>query len=243
MGFSIQDRIWDTFPGMQLAVAYAEGIRNKGSITALDNDFEEAQVTVKDTWGYPNAQSHPNVAAWRTAFKDAMGVNGKDFPSAVEALAKRVVSGKGLTSINPIVDFYNLLSIAHVLPVGGWDAGALVGGDIVLRYTEEDEMFRELGAPAGVPVAADEVCYADAETLITRHFVWRQSEQAKVTPATERLFLVSEVLPEAGPEAAEKVAAAFADGLTRYFGVSSTSTVLRRGDAYWDWEANEVRPA
>jgi DNA/RNA-binding domain of Phe-tRNA-synthetase-like protein len=143
-----------------LVVAYAEGIDNATANSELDDAISQAEKRIPADWGYQNAQSHPFIAAWRTTFRSAMNLKGADFPSSIEALAKRVLSGKKLVTINPLVR------------------------DIYLRHTRAGESFQELGAQDRTPVSAGEVCYADAEALITRYFVWRQSEEAKVTPAT-----------------------------------------------------------
>jgi DNA/RNA-binding domain of Phe-tRNA-synthetase-like protein len=237
MSFIVEETIWDKFPEMLLVVAYAADIDNSYYNQELADDFRIAQEELRAQWTYPNAQSHPNIAAWRTTFRSAMNLKGGDFPSSIEALVKRVLSGKGVGSINSVVDFYNLLSLQHVVPVGGWDVDGLAGGDIGLRLTRNDESFRELGSPSAITVDAGEVCYADAEALITRHFVWRQSEEAKVTSDTHGVFLVSEILPEVGAKAAAEVAQAFSDGLASYFEVSSHGKIMSAGDTRWDWLA------
>lgn len=233
MAFIIEKEIWEQFPGLAYVVAHADGI-DAGAAVDLRADVEAEHADLLSSWTYPNPQSHPHIGAWRSAFRDAMGVSGGKFPSAVEALVRRVVSGKGVLPINPIVDFYNLVSVRHVVPVGGWDVDSLLGGDIVLRHTRQGETFTELGG-GEEPVAAGEVCYSDAEELITRHFVWRQSEHAKVTPATRRLFLVSEILPEVGAEVAQAVRSSFVEGLKRYFGVDPLTAVVTDSAARWEW--------
>jgi DNA/RNA-binding domain of Phe-tRNA-synthetase-like protein len=235
MSFIVEETIWDKFPEMLLVVAYASDVDNSFYNQELTDDFRIAQQDLKEQWTYPNAQSHPNIAAWRTTFRSAMGLKGGDFPASIEALAKRVLSGKGIGSINSVVDFYNLLSLQHVVPVGGWDVDGFAGGDIELRLTRSDESFRELGSPSAISVGAGEVCYADAEALITRHFVWRQAEEAKVTSDTHRVFLVSEILPEVGAKVAADVAQAFSDGLESYFEVTCHSNIMSAGDTRWDW--------
>lgn len=235
MSFFVEDAIWERFPGMTLVVAYADGIDNTVDNPALSAAVEDVQRKTKDNWQHVNAQSHPLVAAWRNTFRSVMGLKGSNFPSSVEALTKRVLNGKGISSINPIVDFYNAVSLRHTVPAGGWDVDGLAGGDIHLRHTTAGETFHELGAPAAVVVSAREVCYADEKALITRHFVWRQSEEAKVTPQTRRLFLVSEILAEGGDATAAEVENAFENGLRDYFGVTARTATLRPGDRRWDW--------
>lgn len=235
MAFSIEPTIWEKFPGMRLVVAEAAGIDNQSDRPEVRKLLEDVQDRLKAGWTYENPQSHPRIQAWREAFQ-RIGVKGKDFPSSIEALVRRVVAGKRIASINSLVDFYNAVSLQLIVPAGGWDVEGLAGGDIQLRLTREGEPFQELGGQSGpVAVAAGEVSYTDAQEIITRHFVWRQSERAKVGPETREVFLVSEILPAAGSELAEEVERAFVEGLQGSFGVTAHSAILEPGTARWDW--------
>jgi DNA/RNA-binding domain of Phe-tRNA-synthetase-like protein len=236
MSFTVEPAIWDQFPGMVLAVARADGIDNRAVNEQLTRDTARLREETRRGWSYENAQSHPRIAAWRTAMREALGLSSRDYQSSVESLVRRVIRGKEITSISPLVDFYNLVSVRHLVPAGGWDVDGLAGGAIALRRTTAGDTFVALGTTERIAVEAGEVCYADVEELVTRHFVWRQAERGKVSPATSSVFLVSEVLPEAGTETAEAVRSAFADGLRSYFGVEARTAVLGKGDERWSWE-------
>jgi DNA/RNA-binding domain of Phe-tRNA-synthetase-like protein len=240
VGFTVEPAIWEQFPGMLLVVAYAAGLENRWGDPRFTQSVTTLHEAIRSDWAYENVQSHPYIAAWRTAMRDTMGLSGRDYPSAVEALMRRVVGGKAIAPVNLLVDFYNTVSVANVVPVGGWDADGLTNGDIALRRTVEGDTFQELGSGARVNVPAGEVCYADPKELVTRHFVWRQSDKAKVAPSTRSVFLVSEILPEVGAAVAETVRAAFVDGLRSNFAVDAASTVLTAGECTWDWPADDA---
>ena len=122
------------------------------------------------------------------------------------------------------------------MPAGGWDVSGFAGGNVELRLTKDGERFQELGGQSGpIPVAAGEVSYTDREEVITRHFVWRQSERAKVAPETQEVFLVSEILAPVGEEVAAGVEWAFVDGLREQFGSTARSAILEPGTGRWDW--------
>lgn len=235
MAFFIEPSIWEKFPGMRLVVAVASGLDNRTERPGVTKLLEEAQDALQAGWSYENPQSHPRIKAWREAFQ-AIGVKGKDFPSSIEALCRRVVSGKRLGSINPLVDFYNAVSLKFLVPAGGWDVAGFAGGHVELRLTKDGERFQELGGQSGpIPVAAGEVSYTDREEVITRHFVWRQSERAKVAPETQEVFLVSEILAPVGEEVAADVERAFVEGLREHFGSEARSAILEPGTGRWDW--------
>lgn len=235
MPLLIEPPIWKLFPGMTLVVAVARGIDNRRPRPGIEALLQQAQDDLAAGWSYDNPQSHPHIAAWRQAAA-AMGISGKRYPSSIEALCRRVVSGRPLASINPVVDLYNALSLAEVVPVGGWDVDALAGGVLQLRRTREGEPFQELGAAETVPVGADEVSYTDDEQVITRHFVWRQAERAKVTPATRNLFLVSEILPALDPAVAERMHRGFERHFTEQLGATVRTALLTAPAERWDWE-------
>jgi DNA/RNA-binding domain of Phe-tRNA-synthetase-like protein len=152
------------------------------------------------------------------------GIAPSDFPCAIESLCRQVLAGRPVRSINPMVDFYNQVSLKYLSPFGGWDVGG--GRQIALRHTLAGERFVSLGRTDPVFVNAEEISYADEQEILTRHFVWRQSELAKITPQTTEFFLISEVLPELGLEMARQIETAFAVGLRRYFGIVAQTAIL-----------------
>lgn len=233
MALTIGEAVWDRFPGMLLVVAAARDVENQARRPAIAEELARIAARLPVTWGYGDAASHPHVAAWRSALANA-GV-AKKFPSAIESLARRVLAGKPLAHINPVVDFYNTVSLTHVVPVGGWDLDGVAGGDIHLRVTAGGERFRELGSDATAIAGPGEISYADDEELITRHFVWRQSEKAKISGATRRLFLISEILAEVGPAVADEVRSAFAAGLERHFAAKAVTEILDARHRRWNW--------
>ncbi len=96
-------------------------------------------------------------------------------------------------------------------------------------------MATYLGQSHATFAVAGEISYADSAELVTRHFVWRQSERAKITSQTRNFFLVSEILPEVGMEIAENVQRAFVKGLRNHFGIEPKSAILDSTYSTWDF--------
>ncbi len=234
MGFTIEKEIWEMFPGMRLVTVTGKGVDNKTDAPSVGQLLQNSQAALKERWQYPNPQSHPNIAAWRQAYQK-MGVSGKNYPSAIESLTRRVLTGREVARINPLVDLYNAISLRHVVPVGGWDVDEMAGGEISLRLTKGGERFTELGQAESVQASPREVSYADAEELITRHFVWRQSERAKITHQTTNFFLISEILPEVGGQVAEDVRSSFGEYLREFFKLDVRTAILDSNISTWDF--------
>lgn len=224
----VDQGIWDRFPRLRVILVWADGIDNRTERPELIEELERRMSALGASWRHPSPQAHPHIAAWRDAIKGT-GFSGKKFPSSIEALARRVLTGKGVGPINPLVDFYNRVSLTHLVPAGGWDLEALDGGDLHLALTRGNERFRALGSEESVGVEAGEAAYLVGDQVVTRHFVWRQSDLGKLTRATRRALLISECLDAVGDDVARAVREDLEGGLARHFGVAPKSTVLTAG--------------
>ena len=122
---------------------------------------------------------------------------------------------------------YNALSLKHFTCLGGFDL-ATTGENLRLALTGGGEPFLAIGVPETERVAAGEVAYLDDDEVITRYFVWRQADKNKITENSTEVFLVSEVLAEAGPEVAEAVALDLAELVPRYLGGAVDTYMLSR---------------
>jgi DNA/RNA-binding domain of Phe-tRNA-synthetase-like protein len=218
MKFTVTSEVFEQFPGLRLPVAVAEGIHPTteapGIQTLWRQSWEEAARTASD---YESPQSHPRVAPWREAMA-AMGVSGRKFPSSIEALLRRAFKGGEPPRINPLVDFYNAISLRHVVPAGGFDLED-IDGTLELRLTRQEDTFQPLDGSSEVGVEPGEVAYASGNEILTRYFVWKQSRKGLLNESTRSLFLVSEVLGvvESDSGVANAVLEDFADGLRRHF--------------------------
>jgi DNA/RNA-binding domain of Phe-tRNA-synthetase-like protein len=233
MSFTIEPAIFERFPGICIVVAVAHGIDNRQERPAITAHWQETWADAASAARYGNAQSHPRVQPWRERFQ-AMGVSGKQFPSSIEALLRRALKGGPPFSINPLVDFYNTISLRHLVPAGAFDLEPL-RGPLELRLSRAGDTFLSLDADEPLDVPPGEVSYANGSTILTRHFVWRQSKTGLVEPTTRDIFLVSEVLGEVGREVAEAVLADFRSGVQEYFGVTPQTSLLDARNHAIDW--------
>lgn len=240
MRFSIAPDVFTRFPGLMIAVAVAHDLDNAHPPPSVEAAWRAAwDEAGRAAAPYGNAQSHPRVRPWRDRFT-AMGVSGKQFPSSIEALLRRALKGGEPFTINPLVDFYNAVSLRHCVPAGAFDLGD-VCDPIELRLTRAGDEFIALDAEAAEAVPPGEVAYADSATILTRHFVWRQARAALITSTSRAVFLVSEILGEVGPPVAEAVVSDFQTGLREHFGVPSTGFLLSEQHTHIEWDASLPR--
>jgi DNA/RNA-binding domain of Phe-tRNA-synthetase-like protein len=223
----VAPEIFDRIPGLSIVVAYAPGVDNRRERHSVQEDWIAAWTAAGD-WAaaFPNPQSHPHVKAWGERLK-AAGISRKAFPPSVEAVLRRAMKGGEPFFINPLVDFYNAVALRHVVPAGAFDLDHV--GDAMLRTTREGDTFQALDAASPVAVPPGEVAYAAGSTILTRQLMWRQSQAGLVTPATTRVLIMSELLPEHPATLVDDVAESFREGFRRHFQVEAVVSRLDRG--------------
>ena len=236
MQFLVEPAIFERFPRLLLPVAVADGIENQVERPAITARWREVWAEAGEAAKpYGNAQSHPRIRPWRERFT-AMGVSGKEFPCSAEALLRRALKGGEPFSINPLVDWYNTISLRCSVPAGGFDLAQIEGvGALELRLSRPGDHFLALDAAEPLDVPPGEVSYAAGQTILTRHFVWRQARAGLIAPGTRRVFLISEVLGEVGREVAEAVVEAFRAGLQAHFGVASQTFLVDAQHRSVEW--------
>lgn len=224
MNFTIEKEIFKFFPGMKIVAVEAKGIVKADGEkikSMLDKGWKTASAAaVRHT----NAQSHPFIKPWGDRMK-GVGAPRKHFPSSVEAMVRRAGKGGEPFSINPVVDFYNAISLEYIVTAGAFDMDEM-NGDLELRFSKEGDTFTSLDSSENVAVPAGEVSYADGNIIITRHFVYKQAKHALINENSKNIFFVSEILGELPEGTAETVADAFVKGIKECFGVQATAVIL-----------------
>jgi DNA/RNA-binding domain of Phe-tRNA-synthetase-like protein len=171
-----------------------KGVDNSGKSGEIEKLSREQEGKIRHQFNNLSSWTEiPAVAAWRKAYK-AFGADPHDYCSSIEALIRRVVKGKSLSSINKIVDLYNFISLKHVIPVGGEDLDKMKG-NLVLGFARGDESFIPLGETEEKPPDPGEVIYKDNLGVICRKWNWREGDRTKLTEKTKNAILVIEGLP------------------------------------------------
>lgn len=156
------------------------------------------------------------MAAWREVYT-AFGSKPSRTRNSAEALAKRALSAAGLPRINLLVDLYNAISVAHLIPVGGEDIDLIRGGMRLVRATgEEDFVTVADGAETVEHPDAGEVVWRDDLGVTCRRWNWRQGPRTRLTEKTvSGVFLLEGLTPV--PVAEMEAAAAELAGLLEKF--------------------------
>lgn len=192
--FIIEDDFWELFPNTKIGIITCNGIDN----TIKDeNQYKDmiSQGEKEALTHLPNEEFSSNevIKVWRDAFKKFKTKKGAR--SSIEALLKRVSTGKGLGTINPLVDIYNSTSLKYAMPCGGEDMDKFIG-DIRLTKATGDESFITLGSDKSEPPYEGEIVYKDDEGAICRCWNWRESVRTMLTEDTKNAFLCIELVDE-----------------------------------------------
>ena len=192
--FIIEDDFWKLFPNAKIGIITCNGIDN----TIKDENQYKDMISQGENEALnhlPNEEFSSNevIKVWRDAFKKFKTKKGAR--SSIEALLKRVSTGKGLGTINPLVDIYNSISLKYAMPCGGEDMDKFIG-DIRLTKATGDESFITLGSDKSEPPYEGEIVYKDDEGAICRCWNWRESVRTMLTEDTKNAFLCIELVDE-----------------------------------------------
>ena len=193
--FFIEASFANLFPGTGIGIIVASGINNR-RVDGFDyaGQLDEGRAEAGKHLGAPEFSQNPVIAVWREAFKKFKTKKGAR--SSIEALLKRVSSGNPVGSINPLVDFYNFISMKYAIPCGGETLSA-IEGDLRLTVASGGEHFLPLGAEADEPALAGEVIYRDDCGAVCRCFNWREAQRTMLTEQTTDAILIMELVDRA----------------------------------------------
>ena len=190
MRFDISEVV-PQFPEFSVAVVVADELALPPARSAsLEAFIAGAEEGAARAFAATELAAIPGIAAWRRAYR-AFGIKKTSYRSSVERLMKNALAGTPLPRINPFVDAYNAVSLAHVLPAGADDLDR-VAGDLAFRFSREGDDFRDMGAldgsgaPLADPPKPGEVVYADSKKILCRRWNWRQDARSAISPETRR---------------------------------------------------------
>jgi DNA/RNA-binding domain of Phe-tRNA-synthetase-like protein len=198
--FRVADAIYDAFPETTVAVVVALGLTNGPSNETSLGALASASASVTEKLDPEGLKDHPKIACWHDIYK-RFNAKPRKYPSSVESLARRALhSDAEVPGINALVDFYNALSLRHLVPIGGEDLDTL-SGRLELRPATGQEHF-DIGddsASTEVIVPVGEVVWADEVGVTCRRWNWRQGRRTRLTESTTSAwFIIDSAVPSTG---------------------------------------------
>ncbi|GES34200.1 phenylalanine--tRNA ligase beta subunit-related protein [Streptomyces angustmyceticus] len=215
----VSDEVRALAPGFGYLAVEAHGLTNGPSDEAGAALLDEAARRLAARLDGRAPQDDPHVAAWRAAYT-AFGSKPSRTRNSAEALARRALADGGLPRINRLVDIYNAVSVAYLVPVGGEDLDRIQGGMRLVRATGDEPFVTAAGGAEAVEHPdAGEVVWCDDEGVTCRRWNWRQGVRTRLTEdSVSALFLLERMAPmtldelaAAGAELARELRAACPD--------------------------------
>lgn len=190
--FIVNKELFKQYENLSIGIVGCKDIDNNRVLDNIENEMNEVKNSVKEKFRYVELASYPVIRKWRDIYKS---FGEKKSHSSVEALIRRTVNGKELSSINPLVDIYNVISLKYELPCGGEDLDTM-SEDIYLTYAKGTETFLCLGAETEENPNEGEIVYKSGNMIICRNFNYRESDITKLTENTKNAVLVIEHIEE-----------------------------------------------
>ncbi len=188
MNIQIDERIFEKFPEVHIGVIKLKF--NPKSSTNTRDLLTHYESLAREIHTVPLLEVG-ELSLWRETYK-ILNVK-KGIRVSAESLLKRVIKGRELPSINPLVDIYNCVSLKYAIPVGGEDLDT-VEGDIWLTLAEGTETFRTIGSDINEPPEVNEIIYKDDKGCLCRRWNWREADRTKITDHTSDAIIVLETL-------------------------------------------------
>ncbi|MGF0173518.1 B3/B4 domain-containing protein [Streptomyces sp. Marseille-Q5077] len=213
---TVSDEVRALAPGFTHVAVEAHGLVNGPSTAASSELLDEAARRLAGRLDGRAPHEDPHMAAWREIYT-AFGSKPSRTRNSAEALAKRALSEAGLPRINLLVDVYNAISVAHLVPVGGEDVDHIEGGMRLVRATGEEDFVTVAGGEEVVEHPdAGEVVWRDDAGVTCRRWNWRQGPRTRLTEdSVSGIFLLETLSPMPVAEA-EQAAAELAELLEKF---------------------------
>ncbi|MFG2448062.1 B3/4 domain-containing protein [Streptomyces sp. NPDC048512] len=211
---TVSDEVRALAPGFTHVVVEADGLVNGPSTDGTSALLDDAARRLADRLGGRPPHEDAHMAAWRQTYT-AFGSKPSRTRNSAEALARRALSDAGLPRINVLVDVYNAISVAHLIPVGGEDTDHIRGAMRLVRATGDEDFVTVAGGEETIEHPdAGEVVWRDDTGVTCRRWNWRQGPRTRLTErSTSAVFLLESLAPmpvadvgSAGAELAELLA-------------------------------------
>lgn len=186
MRFIVEKQVFEALGDVCFGVVFAQNVDNRkqyGEVAAL---LAQSIRTTEEKFTAARVKEAVEIAPYRAAFA-TLGINANKYLSSIEAMAQRIEKKKGFPAINPVVDLGNAISLKYLVPLGAHDVDS-AAGDIMVRFSRAGDRFTPFGETSEEVLEPGELIYSAGAKVKTRRWVWRQSEEGKITEASRNIF-------------------------------------------------------
>lgn len=146
---------------VQAGVLQLSGLRlPEDNGDALWQTLAVETAAIRSRYGNTTVGQVPGIREARNLYR-SVGIEPTKTRPSSEALLRRIIKGKELYRIHPLVDLLNLVSVTELIPVGLYDVSKIVGAEVTIRLGGEGDGFDGI-RKARVNVAG-RLCVTDRE--------------------------------------------------------------------------------
>ena len=226
--YSIDPRVFDLFPDFIRGVLVARDVVNRPSPEELTAILRQEEEDLRRRLAGQDIAAHPRINCWRGAFRE-LGIKPGEYRSSIEAMARRVVNDHQLPTINTLVDIGNIISLRYLIPTGG-HALDHIHKPICLRPALGDEIFVSFGTDQPEHPEPGEIIFAEGDAVLTRRWVWRQSNHTLTELNTRFIEFNLDGLPPVGELEIQQAGEDLAGLVQRFCGGSTAFYVLSKSN-------------
>lgn len=213
--FSMATDLQAKLPSITVGIAVIEGVEVKQFDPVLEAE-KAAMLASFTAFTTEEINTFPEVLSYRKLYK-AMGVDWHSRRPSPEALLRRVVTGKGLYSVNTCVDAYNLIVMKNKVSVGAFDYEQ-IQFPTVLRMAQAGETIDLLGEKEITTYKEGEIAYFDQKGGYNVDFNYRDSKRTAVTLSTTKLYINVDGVFDISPQQVETTLKETCDIIQKYCG-------------------------
>lgn len=232
MKFFVSEDVFEKLPDVCFAIVAAKNINNKESNSTIKGLLEEQIQLTHEYFQGKNVKEYDKILCYREAFQ-SLGINPNKFMCSIEALTSRISKKAFLPSINPIVDLVNVVSLKYILPMGAHNIATLID-DVCVRFSNTDDTFLPMGQAEVEVMEQGELVYASGSSVLTRRWIWRQSDIDKADENSSSLLFPIDGFKSKNYEALLKAKDELEKYLKDFFGVETISTIIDKDNREFD---------
>jgi DNA/RNA-binding domain of Phe-tRNA-synthetase-like protein len=197
MIYRTDPQLFTKYPGyVRGLVSVRRAVNIESPIDEVQRMLLGAQKTIRQRADLETPSAHPNIAAWREAYR-AFGAKPSEYPSSIEALVKRVRRGDDVPYINTLAALCNSVSLRYLVPIGGHAIDVMqADGELRLGFATGAEEFTPFGLDSIEHPNPGEVIFTyNTSTVLCRRWTWRQGEFSKLQRTTTATVINIDGLP------------------------------------------------
>jgi DNA/RNA-binding domain of Phe-tRNA-synthetase-like protein len=228
MIYHVAPQLFQKYPGyIRGLVIVRRAVNIESPIDEVDRMLQGAQKAVRQRSDLEALSTHPNIAAWREAYR-AFGAKPTEYPSSIEALVKRVRRGDEVPYINTLAAICNSVSLRYLVPIGGHALDPMAADGVLgLGFAQGNEEFTPFGGgPIEHPNPGEVIFTYNTSTVLCRRWTWRQGEFSKLQRTSTTVEINVDGLPPVTRADVELISNDLATLVGMYCGSAPTEVKL-----------------